>query len=175
MLKDLEIRECLPEDLAALEELYPDAFPEEDLLPLLRELLQQDSGIISLAALLDGRIVGHILFTLCSVPERSEKVAMLAPLAVASAWQKQGIGSALIDQGLRRMVAEGAVKVVVLGDPAYYGRAGFVTESSVAPPYPLPEEWRGAWQSIALQEAGGTLRGRLEVPQAWRREALWMP
>jgi len=61
----------------------------------------------------------------------------------------------------------------VLGDPAYYSRVGFAPETRVSPPYPLPEEWRAGWQSIALQET--ELKGALEVPAPWRRAHLWAP
>ena len=43
--------------------------------------------------------------------------------------------------------------VYVLGDPAYYGRSGFIPEPAIAPPYALPEEWRDAWQSLSLGDA----------------------
>ncbi|MHA1189117.1 MAG: GNAT family N-acetyltransferase, partial [Alphaproteobacteria bacterium] len=65
--------------------------------------------------------------------------------------------------------------VYVLGDPAYYRRLGFESEDSVKPPYPLPEEWRGAWQSLGLGAGKPPLRGKLSVPQPWRQRALWAP
>ncbi len=48
------------------------------------------------------------------------------------------------------MKRAGVIQVYVLGDSAYYERAGFEPVSDVAPPYPLPEEWRRAWQSLSL-------------------------
>lgn len=48
VMERIEIRESVPGDLASIEVLYPDAFPDEDLLPLVRELLQDASGTFSL-------------------------------------------------------------------------------------------------------------------------------
>ena len=54
----------------------------------------------------------------------------LAPVAVHPSFQKQGIGSALIREGLDRAKKDRWRCVFVLGDPAYYGRFGFRVESA---------------------------------------------
>ena len=63
----------------------------------------------------------------------------------------------------------------VLGDPAYYGRLGFATEKRIEPPYGLPPEWEGAWQSQYLDGQAATTAGRLLVPDYWDDAALWGP
>ena len=173
MTEEIEIRESLPSDIASIEKLYPDAFPDEDLLPLVRELLREEPIVLSLVGIVDRALVGHVIFTTCSIVGRTDKVSLLGPLAVASARQRQGIGSALVREGLLRLENSGAVQVYVLGDPAYYGRVGFELESGVMPPYSLPEEWRSAWQSVNLNNAERPLNGKLSVPQPWLRPALW--
>ncbi len=131
---------------------------------------------MSLVAIADDALVGHVIFTTCSIADSTEQVAMLGPLAVASAWQRQGIGSAIVREGLRRLENAGTAQVYVLGDPAYYGRFGFAREDRVTPPYPLPEEWDGAWQSLSLgSDKSSSLDGQLSVPQPWRKRALWVP
>jgi putative acetyltransferase len=170
-----EVRESLPNDIASIETLYPDAFPDEDLLPLVRELLSKDPIVLSLIGLADRALVGHVIFTACSIAGRTDQVALLGPLAVAPNWQRQGIGGALIRKGFQRLKSDGVTQVYVLGDPAYYGRFGFERENSVRPPYPLPEEWSGAWQSISLCGAKQPLHGELSLPQAWLQPALWAP
>lgn len=173
MTSDIHIRESLPTDREALEELYPAAFPDEDLLPLIRELLDEKENVFSLVAVRDEAIIGNIVFTICGVTGRSEKVSLLAPLAVRPDSQKQGVGRALIQEGLNQQKNEGATEVFVLGDPAYYGRFGFAQEDNVKPPYDLPQEWRSAWQSISLGNAGPDFDGVLTVPKPWRHPNLW--
>ncbi len=171
---DVDVRESAPDDLPAIEALYADAFPDEDLLVLVRSLLRETPGVLSCVATIEGSVVGHVAFTGCSIAEGRARFALLAPLAVASTWQKRGIGSALVKEGLRRLESSGVDRVFVLGDPAYYRRFGFLPETAVEPPYPLPREWREAWQAITLRNEP-LQRGRLRVPPAWRRPALWGP
>lgn len=161
--------------MASIERLYPAAFPEEDLLPLVRQLLTEDPGILSLVAEAGEATVGHILFTLCGISGSDAKAALLAPLAVAPEWQRKGIGSALIREGLSRLKRDGVARAYVLGDPAYYGRSGFSPETGVAPPYPLPEEYREAWQSLGLGSAPLPDHGTLGLPDVWMQPALWAP
>ena len=175
MIEKIEIRESLPSDIPSIEKLYPDAFPDEDLLPLVGELLREKPDVVSLVAVDDRILIGNIIFTMCGVDGSKGAVALLAPLAVASTRQQKGIGTALVRAGLQRMEKEGAELVCVLGDPAYYGRFGFEPEGSVAPPYPLPEEWRTAWQSLSLRSDSPRRSGMLLVPLPWRKKALWAP
>ncbi|RIA55158.1 GNAT family N-acetyltransferase [Dichotomicrobium thermohalophilum] len=172
-LRHLDIREGTPDDFQTLARIYREAFPEEDLLPLVRALLQDGSGVLSLVATVLSTVVGHVIFTSCRVTGQADKVALLGPLAVAPDWQRRGIGTALTHQGLDRLERASVSRVFVLGDPGYYSRAGFAPETHVTPPYPLPEEWRTGWQSLRLSET--ELEGALEVPAPWRRAALWLP
>ncbi len=171
----IDIRESLADDLPAIEALYPAAFPEEDLLPLVRALLTDNPGVLSLVAVTGGGLAGHVAFTPCGVSESTAKVSLLAPLAVAPERQQQGIGSALVQEGFRLLKADATQRVFVLGDPAYYGRFGFAADALVAPPYPMPDEWRSAWQSRGLQDGAPEERGALTVPPVWRQPALWGP
>lgn len=174
-MESIEIRETVPGDLALIEAVYRDAFPDEDLLPLVRALLQEAQVALSLAGLIGSTLVGHVIFTRCGIAGSSDKVALLGPLAVDPARQRQGIGSAIVRAGLQRLEDAGVSHVYVLGDPAYYGRLGFVPETVVAAPYPLPAEWSGAWQSISLRGAEPPCRGKLSVPKPWLEPALWAP
>ncbi len=173
MNDNLQIRESRPGDATGIEQLYVDAFPDEDLLPLVRELLDFGQSVVSLVGIRENVIVGHVSFTFCHVEGGKDKVALLAPLAVAPTLHKQGIGSALVQTGFKHLGNSNIGYVFVLGDPAYYSRFGFRAEDKVVAPYPLPAEWRGAWQSIHLCEEEAPYEGKLCVPEPWRHIALW--
>lgn len=170
------IRESETPDLPRIEALYDSSFPDEHLVPLVRTLLDGRSDVCSLVATDGAAIVGHAVTTKCSAGEREARVALLGPLAVAPDVQRQGIGSALVRECLQRLAREQVAAALVLGDPGYYGRFGFAAEADITPPYQLPDEWRGAWQSIHLRAADAPpVAGALHVPAPWRPESLWLP
>ena len=78
----LEIRESVQGDSGAIELLYPEAFPDENLLPLVRDLLRDAAVTTSLVGAVDSRIVGHAIFTKCGVVGNSGHAALLGPLAI---------------------------------------------------------------------------------------------
>ena len=172
---DLEIRESRGGDRSAIEALYPAAFPDEDLVPLVRTLLQNRPEVLSRVGVEEQNVVAHVIFTHCGIEGSSDQAALLGPLAVAPNRQRHGIGSKIVRAGIQEMEDAGVSPVLVLGDPAYYGRFGFAKETSVKPPYPLPEEWDEAWQSLTLGEKNTTPAGQLVVPEPWRERALWAP
>ncbi|MDH5488501.1 MAG: hypothetical protein OEX17_01075 [Rhodospirillaceae bacterium] len=90
MSSNIEIRKSQPGDTAEIERLYIDAFPDDDLLPLVKELLYLGQDAISLVGVLDSAIVGHACFTICRIEESSHEVALLGPLVVAPALHGQG-------------------------------------------------------------------------------------
>ena len=175
MSDKLEIRESKREELAAIESLYPEAFPDEDLIPLVRDLLNDAVVAMSLVGTIDTQIVGHAIFTRCSIVGDSTNATLLGPLAVAPAWHRQGIGRAIVQAGFRQLENAGVGRGYVLGDPAYYERLGFLPDSLVEPPFPLPPDWDGAWQSRSLGETTTPCTGKLSVPRQWLQPSLWSP
>ena len=85
--------------------------------------------------------------------------------------------SCSINAVMSSMLFAGArtISEFVLGDPAYYGRFGFTPETHVEPPFPLPAEWGGAWQSQYLDGSRVPCPGKLDVPPQWLQPALWAP
>lgn len=96
---------------------------EQDLVVALRN---SDSFIpeLSLVAINDNKIVGHILFTKIKIGNHEELA--LAPLAVLPEYQKQGIGSKLIQQGHKIAKELGYHYSIVLGSETYYPKFGYV-------------------------------------------------
>jgi len=169
------ISESQADDLASIERIYPAAFPDEDLLPLVRVLLAQRSTVLSLVERTEDAAVDHIIFTPCTLIGQSDRIALLGPLAVAPSQQRQGIGGALIREGFAQLEESGVSGVCVLGDPQYYQRFGFAPTETIAPPYPLPAEWKEAWQALAFNNNALPLSGTLSVPAPWQEPALWGP
>jgi putative acetyltransferase len=81
-----------------------------------------------------GQVVGHVLGARGDVAGRT--LVAVAPLAVAPAWQGQGVGKALMSAVLERADAQGWPAVVLLGAPAYYGRFGFQPSGPLGISYP---------------------------------------
>lgn len=88
--------------------------------------LRADGDVIAeLAAIENGEIVGHAMFSrLISEPGRFH-MAALGPVCARTDRQRCGIGTALIRAGLADCAQSGVEAVFVLGDPHYYGRFGF--------------------------------------------------
>ena len=167
----MEIDTASAADLGALTALYRAAFPDEDLVPLVGQLLMHSAATHWVVR--NGRtIIAHIGVTACGLEEdASAHLAILGPVAVHPDHQRSGLGRALIRHGLAEAAAAGMAKTLVLGNPDYYGRSGFTEEMGVATPYPLPDEWVGAWQSIEHTDNAPT--GKLSVPVPWQNEGLW--
>lgn len=79
-------------------------------------------------------------------------VYMLAPVAVSAAFQRQGIGQALINYGLDELRRRSVKIVVTYGDPAYYSKAGFepLAESTIQAPLKLSMPF--GWQGMSLSD-----------------------
>ena len=80
---------------------------------------------LSLVAEEDGAVVGHVAVSAVTVDGRDVGWFALGPIAVRPDRQGRGVGAALMREGLARMREEGAHGIVLVGDPAYYGRFGF--------------------------------------------------
>jgi putative acetyltransferase len=94
--------------------------------PYIVNWLRSAGGLtLSLVATVEGRAVGHVAFSPVTLSDGTEGWFGLGPVSVLPGLQRRGIGTALIQEGLARLRATGAAGVVLVGDPAYYGRFGF--------------------------------------------------
>lgn len=162
------------ERLSDLLHVHARAFPDEDLSALVADLMAR-ADILSLAAWRGETPLAHAVVTLFTADGTPHAGALLGPLAVVPDALGQGLGRAPIAEGLRRLAAREARRVFVLGDPAYYVRSGFMPKMRVEPPYALPEEWVGAWQSLTLADAEPLPPGPIRLPDRWMRPRYRAP
>lgn len=80
---------------------------------------------ISLVAELDGRVIGHIAFSPVAISDGTRDWYGLGPVSVLPEYQRQGIGKALIQEGLSRLKGMGARGCCLVGHPEYYKKFGF--------------------------------------------------
>ncbi len=125
----MSIRKETPVDVAGIRKINTDAFGTSGEADFVEALREKASPLISLVAEKDGQLVGHIFFSPVQLAGCEKELALfgLAPMAVLPEWQKKGIGSKLVKEGLRRCTASGFDAVVVLGHPDFYPRFGFET------------------------------------------------
>jgi putative acetyltransferase len=120
-------------DLIAIGQINRAAFERPDEARLVNQLRERKAILHSLVAETRGVIVGHALFTPMLLHRPSgvlRVIAALGPVAVLPDRQGQGIGSALIRDGIRRLRARGYALLAVLGHASYYPRFGFVMAST---------------------------------------------
>jgi putative acetyltransferase len=80
---------------------------------------------VSLVAEVDGRVIGHIAFSPMTISDGTPNWYGLGPVSVLPAYQRQGIGKALVEEGLSRLKEMHAQGCCLVGHPDYYGRFGF--------------------------------------------------
>lgn len=87
----------------------------------------RDAGALtlSLVAEVEGRVVGHIAFSPLSIADGTRDWYGLGPVSVLPEYQRQGIGKALIQEGLSRLKALDARGCCLVGHPDYYRKFGF--------------------------------------------------
>lgn len=141
------IRKEEPKDYEIIYSVVKDAFDsaehsdgnEQDLVNALRkgEAFIPD---LSLVAEINGKIVGHIMFTRAKVGE--DTVLVLAPLSVLPEYQRKGIGISLIKEGHKIANKLGYAYSVVLGSQRYYPKTGYLPADKfgIKPSFDVPNE-----------------------------------
>lgn len=135
---DIEIRAEAPGEASAIHDLTRRAFAgkphaggnEQDLTDALRAGGQL---VLSLVALHQERVIGQVSFSAGVAADGAWGWFALGPIAVEPGLQRQGVGGALIREGLARLQSLGARGCVLIGSTAYYSRHGFVARPDLCP------------------------------------------
>jgi len=126
---------------------------------------------LSLVAEEQDRIFGHILFYPVWIinPTQSFPTLSLAPMAVLPSYQKRGIGSLLMQKGIKEAARTDFNSVIVLGHPDFYKKFGFEKASrwNIRLPFEAPEE---AFLALELKKDALTrASGVVQYPDAFKR------
>jgi len=124
----MSIRTATPRDREAIRAVEEHAFGQRAEAGLVDALVDSQEVVLELVAEEEGQVVGHILFSRLYVQQDAglTPAVALAPLAVEPSFHGTGIGGALVREAHLRLRDAGETLSIVLGDPAYYGRFGYV-------------------------------------------------
>ena len=86
---------------------------------------------VSLVAEVDGHVIGHIAFSPLTISDSTRNWYGLGPVSVLPKYQRQGIGKALIQEGLSRLKEKNAKGCCLVGHPDYYRKFGFSNMSGL--------------------------------------------
>lgn len=125
-------------DVDAIHAVVTRAFGQRAEADLVKALRDAGDAVLSVVAVDQGDVVGHLLLSRLITPKQS---LALAPVSVLPDRQRQGVGSALIQFALEDSRHSGWAAVFVLGDPSYYRRFGFSVEAAASFDTEYPAEY----------------------------------
>ncbi|MES9818038.1 MAG: N-acetyltransferase [Candidatus Thiodiazotropha sp.] len=179
----MKIRESKEADKLGIESVHIQAFGKKEgpeIAGLVNDLLKDETAfpLLSLVAIVNGRIVGHVLYTNALVTQTAGSVSaqLLAPLGVLPEAQNQGIGAQLINEGTKRLTKSGVELLFVLGHPNYYPRYGFRAAGIIGfeAPYPIAGENADAWMVMELKKGIiGRVKGKIQCAKVLNQPRYW--
>jgi len=136
MSLDVSIRSEVQADVSAISEVTAAAFETLDISDhteqfVIAALRAAGALTISLVAERGGRVVGHIAFSPLRISNGAQNWYGLGPVSVLPEYQRQGIGKALIEEGLKRLKERHAQGCCLVGHPQYYQKFGFDNVSTL--------------------------------------------
>ncbi len=165
----MQIRPERPQDAATIHALTDTAFKgmpysDDTEAAVIDGLRAAGALTLSLVATEGGQVVGHVAFSPVTIDGAAGDWYGLGPVSVWPERQRQGVGQALIREGLMQLKAIGAGGCVLLGDPAYYRRFGFAAHPD------LHHAGAPAWAFQSLVLKGDRPRGAVRFHPAFDGE-----
>ena len=166
MNPDVIIRAETDADIDAITEVTIAAFETLDISNhteqfVIAALRAAQALTISLVAQVNGRVVGHIAFSPVTLSDGTRNWYGLGPASVLPEYQRQGIGKALIGEGLARLQKIRAQGCCLVGHPEYYGQFGFTNPPRLGHEGVPPEAF------FALSFDGHTPQGTVTFHEAF--------
>jgi putative acetyltransferase len=169
----ITIRLEAPGDEPGVRRVHEAAFPGPEEAAIVDEIRRlAPEGWQSLVALDQaGVVVGHVLLSPCPIEDdagdRVGEVLALGPIGVLPAVQFRGVGGSLITAAVSLAIARGVPAIVLLGQPAYYPRFGFVSARSCGLEPPAAAWPDVAWMARLLPAWTDAMRGTVRYPEAF--------
>jgi putative acetyltransferase len=131
------IRSETDDDIMAITEVTIAAFKSLEISNhteqyILKALRAAHALTISLVAEIDGRVIGHVAFSPICISDGTRNWYGLGPISVLPAFQRQGIGKTLIEEGFLRLKDMNAQGCCLVGHPDYYRKFGFSNPPGLA-------------------------------------------
>jgi putative acetyltransferase len=169
MPQELAIRSETKADLNAITEVTVAAFATLEVSNhteqfVIAALRAAGALTVSLVAEVRGRVVGHVAFSPVTMSDGTRDWYGLGPVSVLPAYQRRGIGKALIRAGLARLKELKARGCVLVGHPQYYRQFGFRNPQGLAVEGVPPEVF------FALSFDGRTPRGTVVFHEAFKAD-----
>ena len=154
---NLHIRQERPQDIATITALTAAAFASQEHSShteqfIVNALRRSQQLTISLVAVLDEDIVGHVAASPVTISSGAQGWFGIGPISVWPDRQGQGIGSALMQAALAELQQLGAMGCVVLGEPGYYSRFGFAVHAGLELPGVPPQYFQALSFGTALPQ-----------------------
>lgn len=179
----MQIKQSVEQEKDEIIKVHIQAFGKEQgpgIGDLVKDLFGDETALptLSLVAVENDEIVGHILFTKVRIAGIDDGLPaqILAPLAVLPEFQGKGVGIGLINEGLKELKKRGVKLVFVLGHPGYYPRCGFSPAGihGYEAPYFIPEAHSDAWMVRELFPGViGTEKGTIICSDVLNKPEHW--
>ena len=155
-----------PEDHDTIRRIVDEAFGDTITSEIVDGIRASDRFVpeLSLVAVSEGQSLGHVISSYVDVVPGRSRVLQVGPLAVVPSHQRQGIGTALMQETIRIADELAEPLLLIEGSPTYYGRFGFTRADAVG--IEPPPEAHGP-QYFMIRPLGAydsTLRGRAVYP-----------
>lgn len=164
---DISILPERPEHIDAIYRVNTLAFDgRNEEAELVEALRASGELLLSLVALREGEVIGHVAFSRLIIDTADGEVGgvVLAPIGVLPALQDSGVGSMLIREGIARLAADDEQVILVVGNPAYYSRFGFST--AVGKRYPGRQSGPN-FMALVLGDPATAPIGPVRYPEAF--------
>ena len=165
-MSDVTVRREVKDDLQAIDRVNREVFGTGEEALMVRTVRESGEPMISLVAIANGNVVGHVLFSRATISSdgREWPAVALAPMGVLPEYQGRRIGSKLVERGLQECRDGGYERAIVLGHPSFTAttrgsgsdqrRSGTFAGNT---PRRLRRSWRWRWFRARWKSARASL------------------